>query len=99
MAELNFPAASHSRLRTVAMTAPRSLLSWEDWLTLVPAILTFGAVAFAVQQADLVKGMPAIPITTMGGLLVGLLMARNRMPAPAAHLVGLVLGTMVVLPC
>ena len=79
------------------MTAPRSLLSWEDWLTLIPAILTFGAVAMAVQQADLVNNMPPLPITTMGGLIVGLVMARNRMAAPLAHLVGLMLGTMVVL--
>ena len=67
MAELNLPATQQSRLRTVAVSAPRSLLSWEDWLTLLPALLTFGAVAFAVQQADLVKQMPPIPVTTMGG--------------------------------
>ena len=97
MAELNLPMSQPSRLRTVAMSAPRSLMSWEDWLTLIPAILTFGAVAAAVQQADLVDRMPPIPVTTMGGLIVGLLMARSTRPAALSHLFGLVLGTFVVL--
>ena len=100
MAELNLQlerrTAQH-RAATAAVSAPRLLMSWEDWLTLVPALVAYMAIAYSLQQAHWVDNMPPLIPTTIGGLVVGLVAARTRFPAYAIHPVALAVGIGVVL--
>jgi transglutaminase-like putative cysteine protease len=91
---LERPAAR--RLGTAALNAPRWLMSWEDWLTFAAALVSFLAVAVSIQNADWVPRMPPVVPTMVGGLAIGLLAARIRIPWPVAHLAALALGFIIV---
>lgn len=70
----------------------------EGWTTyLLVALLVFTA-TWSVQRADWADGLEILTIITLLGLVVGLALAvQRRVPAVVAHLVALVLGTVVVL--
>ncbi len=98
MAGLTADAAAEgrgTRLRRLALRAPRLIMSWEDWFTLVPALITYTALAVAIQQAQWVRDFPSLAPTVIGGMVVGLAAARARAPQwlvqPAALLLGLAL--------
>lgn len=95
MAGLTAAAGRGARLRRFAVDAPRLLMSWEDWFTLVPALVTYAALAVAVQQASWVRDFPTIAPTVIGAMVVGLAAARTRasqwLVQPAALLFGLAL--------
>lgn len=100
MAGIN-PAMERSagrRIGSAAVSAPRLVMSWEDWLTFVAAIVTFLSVAVSIQQADWVRPdrMPPLVPTALAGLLIGMLAARLRMPAAVIHPVALTIGLVVV---
>ncbi len=80
-----------------ALSAPRMLMSWEDWLTLGAALITFISVAVSIQQANWVNdGMPPVVITTMAALVIGMFAARTRVPQVVSHPVAAVLGIIIV---
>lgn len=95
MAGLTAAEGRGARLRRFAVDAPRLLMSWEDWFTLVPALVTYAALAVAVQQAGWVRDFPTIAPTVIGAMVVGLAAARTRasqwLVQPAALLLGLAL--------
>ncbi|MGI8926655.1 MAG: DUF4129 domain-containing transglutaminase family protein [Tepidiformaceae bacterium] len=95
MAELNLPMnrSAGRRIGSAAISAPRLLMSWEDWLTFGAAAIAFLAVAASIQQAGWVNNMPAVAPTIIAGLVVGLFTARIRFSPfvlhPAAILIGI----------
>ncbi|MDZ7727673.1 MAG: transglutaminase domain-containing protein [Dehalococcoidia bacterium] len=76
---------------------PRILMSWEDWLTFAAALLVFLSLAVSIQNADLVRGMPALVPTAMMGLLTGLFVARIRAPQSVLHPAAIIVGIGVVI--
>ncbi|HCU99740.1 MAG TPA: hypothetical protein DGL25_00940 [Dehalococcoidia bacterium] len=104
MAELETlpPGNMGSRLRRFAIETPRLLMSWEDWLTLLPALVVYLSIAIAIQQADWVRDFPSLAPTVIGGLVIGLLAARTRASQfivhPSALLFGLMLLTLTASP-
>lgn len=99
MAELNLPGQRSlgRRIGTTAVTAPRVLLSWEDWFTLAALAVCALSVAASVQQGEWVPGMPPLVPTAGAGLVAGLLAARIRLHWSVLHLAGLVVGATTVL--
>jgi len=85
------------RIGSAAITVPRLLMSWEDWLTFAAAVVTFLSVAFSIQQANWVPRMPAILPTVVSGLLIGLFAARIRFTVVVIQPVALALGLGVVI--
>jgi transglutaminase-like putative cysteine protease len=71
-------------------------MSWEDWLTFAAAVITFLSIAYSLQQANWVDGMPPFIPTVLAGLTVGMLAARTRLHALVIHPVGLIVGAAVV---
>ena len=104
MAELEAirEATVSGRLRRFFIETPRLLMSWEDWLTLAPALIVYLAIAIAIQQADWVRDFPSLAPTVIGGLVLGLLAARARVShflvQPLALLFGLMLLTLTARP-
>jgi transglutaminase-like putative cysteine protease len=79
-----------------ALTAPRILMTWEDWLTFGAALMTFLAVSISIQQANWVNDMPPVVPTALGGLLTGMVAARIRFPSAAIHPAAVLLGAVLV---
>ncbi len=96
------PEGLGERLRRFVVDTPRLLMSWEDWLTLVPALIVYLAIAIAIQQAEWVREFPSIAPTVIGGLVLGLVAARARLSQfviqPVALLIGLMILTLTVQP-
>ncbi len=84
------------RIGQFAISAPRVVMSWEDWLTFAIAAIAFMSVAVSIDNAHWVRNMPTMVPAVMLGLLVGLVAARTRLPAIAVHPLGLILGIVVV---
>lgn len=84
------------RISNFAVSAPRVVMSWEDWLTFVVAAIAFMSVAVSIDNAHWVKNMPSMLPTVMLGLLVGLVAARTRLPAVLVHPIGVIAGILVV---
>jgi transglutaminase-like putative cysteine protease len=78
------------------LRAPRLFMSWEDWLTLVAALIAFLSVAISVDQANWVRDMPAVVPTALVALVVGMVAARIRLPGLLIHPPVLILGAVVV---
>ncbi|MBI2764733.1 MAG: transglutaminase domain-containing protein [Chloroflexi bacterium] len=99
MAGMNVPMnrTAGQRIGSAAVRAPRLVMSWEDWLTLVAAVICFMAVAASIQQAGWVRNMPSTVPTALAGLLIGMVAARIRIPGIAIHPVAIAIGAMVVL--
>jgi hypothetical protein len=99
MAGINPPLerSAGRRISTVAVNAPRLVMSWEDWLTFCAAVIAFLSVAVSIQQAHWVNNMPALVPTALLGLLVGMIAARIRFPAVAIHPVAIAIGAVVVI--
>ena len=98
MAGLNPPMNRQAgALRGAKVSPPRLIMSWEDWLTFVAAIVAFLSIAVSIQSAHWVRDMPALVPTAMGGLLIGMLGARMRTKAVFIHPFGLLLGCALVL--
>ena len=85
-----------SRLRRFFIETPRLLMSWEDWLTLLPALVVYLAIAIAIQQADWVRHFPSLAPAVIGGLVLGLLAARTRASHFIVHPVALLFGLMLL---
>ncbi len=98
MAEMNFPRnrAAGQRFGKAALNAPRIVMSWEEWFTFFAALVTFMSVAVSIQQANWVREMPSVPTTAFCGLLLGMIAARFRAPAPILHAAAIVIGLAVV---
>ena len=98
MAGLNPPMNRQAGpLRGTGMSAPRLLMSWEDWLTFVAAIVAILSIAVSIQDAHWVREMPPLVPTAIGGLLIGMLGARLRAKAVLIHPFALLLGFGIVL--
>ena len=76
---------------------PRTLLDWEDLLTLCAALVAFVSVGFSLQAAGWVKEMPPFLPTVCVALLAGMVGARSRLHAAVAFPLGLAAGTVMVL--
>lgn len=98
MAGINPPLerSAGRRIGTAAITAPRLVMSWEDWLTFCAATVAFLSVAVSIQQAHWVNNMPALVPTALMGLLVGMIAARIRFPAAGIHPFAIAIGVVVV---
>lgn len=98
MAEMNLPMnrSAGRRFGTAALNAPRLVMSWEDWLTLAAALVTFLSIALSIQNAHWVQDMPPLVPTAMAGLVIGMIAARIRFASIAIHPVALVLGVFVI---
>ena len=99
MASINPPMERPAarRIGGAALKAPRLVMSWEDWLTFLAAVVTFLAVAVSLEQANWVDDMPPFVPTTLAGLLIGMISARVRYYAALIHPVSLLLGALVVI--
>ncbi|MFQ5381226.1 MAG: hypothetical protein ACE5EF_06345, partial [Dehalococcoidia bacterium] len=84
------------RISSAALRAPRLLMSWEDWLTLLFAVVTFVSVAVSIQRAHWIDNMPPLVPTALAALVIGLLAARVRAPGILLLPVVLLLGAAVV---
>ncbi len=84
------------RIGSAAITAPRLVMSWEDWLTFAAAFVAFVSVAVSLQQANWVTGMPDFAPTVVAGLLIGMVAARTKYYAAAIHPLGLLVGLAAV---
>jgi len=98
MAKLTLPMnrSAGRRIGGAAVSAPRVVMSWEDWLTFVAVLVTFLSVAVSIQQAHWVQGMPPLVPTVLGGLVIGLFAARVRVPGVFIHPVALALGAVII---
>lgn len=98
MAELNLPMkrTTGGRLGSAAISAPRLVMSWEDWLTFAMAFVTFVSVGVSIDRAEWVPNMPEVWPTIVAGLIVGLFASRIRLPGVVIHPVALALGAAVV---
>ncbi len=98
MAGLNVPMnrSAGRRIGGMAISAPRLVMSWEDWLTFGAALITFLSIAVSIQQANWVRNMPALVPTALFGLLIGMIAARIRFPSIGIHPVALAVGAVVV---
>lgn len=98
MAEMNLPMnrSAGRRIGAAALNAPRLVMSWEDWLTLAAALVTFLSIALSIQGAHWVQDMPPLVPTAMAGLLIGMIAARIRFTSIAIHPVALVLGMLAI---
>ena len=98
MAGINVPLerSAGRRAGSFAISAPRVVMSWEDWLTFSVAAIAFLAVAVSIDDAHWVKRMPSMIPTVMFGLLIGLVAARTKLPAVIVHPLGTVFGAVVV---
>lgn len=98
MAEMNLPMnrTAGRRISSAAVNAPRLLMSWEDWLTLAAALITFVSIAVSIEQARWVANMPAMVPTVMSGLVIGLFAARIRLNAAVVQPAALALGAFIV---
>ena len=79
-------------LRSMAVDAPRIFLSFDDWITLLPSLAIYLAVAVAVQQAEWVRNFPPLYPTVIGGLIIGLLATRLRLVWPLLQGIVIILG-------
>lgn len=84
------------RIGNAAISAPRFVMSWEDWLTFAAAFVAFVSVAVSLQQANWVDGMPQFAPTVVAGLLIGMVCARTKYYAAVIHPVGLLVGLATV---
>ena len=84
------------RLGQFAISAPRVVMSWEDWLTFFIAAIAFMSVAVSIDNAQWVRNMPSMIPAVMLGLLVGLIAARTRLPGVVVHPLALIAGIAVV---
>lgn len=99
MAGLNVPMTQQStgrRLGRAAISAPRIVMSWEDWLTFAAAIVVFLSVAVSIQNAHWVRNMPPLVPTALAGLLIGMIAARTKLPGFMLHPIAILLGVAVV---
>lgn len=98
MAQLNLPMSRSAgrRFGSAAISAPRLVMNWEDWLTFVAVLVAFVAVAASVQQAHWVDNMPSVAPTVVAGLLVGLFAARIRFTGFVVHPACITAGLVVV---
>ncbi len=99
MAELEAARAATmgARLQRFFIETPRLLMSWEDWLTLVPALVVYLSIAIAIQQAHWVREFPSLVPTVMGGLVIGMVAARTRASPFLVQPLALLFGLMVLL--
>ena len=65
---------------------------WEDWLSFVLLSASQFAVAFSIARANWVDEMPALPVATGVGLVVGTVLARLRIQPAALFMFGLTVG-------
>ncbi len=98
MAGINVPMnqSTGRRISGAAVSAPRLVMSWEDWLTFGAAVIAFMSVAISIQQAHWVRNMPALVPTALAGLLIGMIAARIKLNAALLHPVAIALGVVVV---
>ncbi len=98
MAELEAIRSSTmgARLWRFFVEKPRLLMSWEDWLTLVPALVVYLAIAIAIQQAGWVRDFPSLAPTVMGALVLGLVASRTRASPFIVQPVALLFGMMLL---
>ena len=73
-----------------------TLLSWEEWVTLVIVAIGFLAVAQSLDNANWVNEMPSLYPIGFLGILVGIILAKTRLPEIAAHPLALAIGVVGV---
>ncbi len=70
MAGINVPLerSAGRRIGQFAISAPRVVMSWEDWLTFAIAAIAFMSVAVSIDNAHWVKNMPTMVPAVMNHL-------------------------------
>ncbi len=99
MAGMNVPMnrSTGQRIGSAAVSAPRVVMSWEDWLTLAAAVVCFLSVAYSIEHARWVRDMPSVFPTSVAGLLIGMAAARIRVTGLLSHPLAIALGLGVVI--
>lgn len=72
-------------------------LDWEDWLTLGLMLGAVLSVSATLEAGGWTREMPPITLISLIAALAALLLARSSLPAPAALLLALAVGTLVVI--
>lgn len=72
------------------------LTNRSDWLLLIGLFVTQGIVVWTVQQARWINPQPQLIVTLMVAMIVALVLAKSRLSPPAAHLLALATGVLVV---
>lgn len=70
-------------------------LDWEDWLTLLLALLVVLSVTMTVEGSGVTRPMPALALVGLIALLAGMLLARSPLPMLLAWPLALLLGAAV----
>ncbi len=84
------------RAASTAVSLPRLVMSWEDWLTFAAVLVAFCSIAITIQRAEWVPNMPQLLPTTVAALTVGLVAARVRVNGLLIQPFALVIGAIVV---
>jgi len=82
-----------SRLQPLIRISRYTGITWETLVTLAIVMVGFLTVVRSIDSADWVPGMPSLYEIGFLGLLLGLVAAHSRIPALAAHLVALGVGS------
>jgi transglutaminase-like putative cysteine protease len=64
----------------------------EGWVTVLSFLLMSLCVAWTIQVADWTEGLSILQFTVLGGGVVGLVLAKSRVPNRMAHLLSLLAG-------
>ncbi len=88
---------SLSRRLIKALAAfPSHLVPQEGWLTFILLAFVIFTVIWSVEAAHWISTMPSLGYIVLIALLVGLVMAKIRLPGLVLHPLGLLLGSAVV---
>lgn len=68
----------------------------EGKLSIFLLMVMLLSIVWSMEMAGWVEGLYAVEWTTLGGLIVGFLLIRSRWPRVVSHLVGLVVGALLV---
>jgi len=75
---------------------PSHLVPQEGWLTFVLLAFVLFTVIWSVETAQWITRMPSLSYIVLIALLVGLVVAKIRLPGLLLHPIGLLLGSVVV---
>src|SRR5437870_5011511 len=86
------PAEENKRLWLHRLT----LLSWEEWVTLVIVGIGFFSVVQSLDNANWVNEMPSLYLIGLAGIVTGIVLAKTPLPEFIAHFIALAVGVVGV---
>src|SRR5437660_596500 len=73
-----------------------TLLSWEEWVTLVIVGIGFFSVVQSLDNANWVSEMPSLYPIGLVGIVTAIVLAKTPLPELVCHLIGLGMGVVGV---